>query len=297
MDWKESCRVRLREHLDPRGDLAPPWERFPDYERHTMGWRMGAGEDWLGLWGVFLEQLAPDLETRVAYLRRHPPAPVSWADAVCRVLYPTEGGDGESDDEESDDEESDDEESDDEDGDQDEPAVTAERRAALLEQGFIASDVAFTTWLGQQEGVRWPWERNETPEDAARYDTRALWFWSRQVAALRSAGGWTPPVVPDRWRACARALESGDAGPVDPRPGLGSLALFLCAGHVRAPWELGLDLADFADSFDHDMGYVDAFRLWGMSVFDDARQLRRYLDAARAPSEWSAWAEEQFPVD
>ncbi|WP_434041375.1 MULTISPECIES: hypothetical protein [Sorangium] len=278
MDWKESCRARLREHLDPRGDVAPPWERFPDYERHTMGWRMGAGEDWMGLWGVFLEQLAPDLETRIAYLRRHPPAPMSWADAVHDVLYPTERSEDDSDDE-------------------DDPTATAQRRAALLEQGLIASDVAFTTWLGQQKDVRWPWERGATPEDAARYDTRELWFWSRRIAALRSAGGWKPPIVPETWRACARALESGDAGPVEAHRGLSSLARFLCAGDVKAPWQLGLDLADFADSFDDDMGYVDAFRLWGMSAFDDAHQLRRYLEATRAPSDWRAWAEEQFPLD
>ena len=101
MDWKDSCRSRLREHLDPHGDLAPPWERFPHYERYTIGWRMGSGEDWLGLWSVFLEH----------------------------------------------------------------------------------------------------------------------------------------------------------------------------------------------------MGYVDAFRLWGMSAFDDAHQLRRYLEATRAPSDWEAWAADQFPVD
>ncbi|XYH93539.1 hypothetical protein ACMHYB_37590 [Sorangium sp. So ce1128] len=278
MDWKESCRSRLREHLDPRGDLAPPWERFPDYERHTIGWRMGAGEDWIGLWGVFLEQLARDPETRIAYLRRHPPAPVSWADAVHEVLYPTERGE-------------------DDDGDEDDPAAAAQRRSALLAQGLIASDVAFTTWLAQQQGVRWPWQHNDTPEEAARYSTRELWFWSRQVAELRRGSGWAPPAVPGGWRACAHALESGDAGPVDPRQGLLTLARLLCAGHVKAPWQLGLELADFADSYDDDMGYVDAFRLWGMSAFDDACQLRRYLEATRAPSDWEAWVAEQLPVD
>ncbi|WP_437826943.1 hypothetical protein [Sorangium sp. So ce1153] len=278
MDWKESCRSRLREHLDLRGDLAPPWERFPDYERHTIGWRMGAGEDWMGLWGVFLEQLGRDPETRIAYLRRHPPAPVSWADAVHRVLYPAEEGD-------------------DDDGDEDDPAAAAQRRSALLGQGLIASDVAFTTWLGQQRGVRWPWEHHDTPEGAARYDTRELWFWSRQVAALRGSGGWAPPAVPGGWRACASALESGDAGSVDPRHGLLTLARLLCAGDVKAPWQLGLALADFADSYDDEMGYVDAFRLWGMSAFDDAHQLRRYLEATRAPSDWEAWVADQLPVD
>ncbi len=278
MDWKESCRSRLRDHLDPRGDLAPPWERFPDYERYTIGWRMGAGEDWLGLWSVFLEQLASDLETRIAYLRRHPPAPVSWADAVYDALYLATQGD-------------------DEELEEEDLTVLAQRRSALLAQGLIASDVAFTTWLSQQNVVTWPWERSATPEIAARYSTRDLWFWSRQVADLRKGSGWTPPAVPKTWQACALAVEIGDAGAVDPRRGLRALAQFLCAGHVKAPWQVGLDPTDFADTFDEDMGYVDAFRLWGMSAFDDAHQLRRYLDATRLPSEWEAWVAEQILVD
>ncbi|WP_437585806.1 hypothetical protein [Sorangium sp. So ce1000] len=278
MDWKESCRARLREHLDVHGDIAPPWERFPDYERTTIGWRMGAGEDWLGLWSVFLEQLAPDRETRIAYLRRHPPAPISWAGAVYKVLYPPD-------------------QADDEDGDEEDPTAAASERSALLEQGLIAVDVSFSTWLSQQDGVRWPWESYATPEKAARYNTREFWFWSRQVAELRRGEGWVPPAVPEGWRACAPALASGDAGPVDPRDGLLSLARLLCAGDVKAPWQLGLELADFADSFDDDMGYVDAFRLWGRSAFDDAHQLTRYLEATGVPPGWEAWIAEHFPID
>jgi hypothetical protein len=287
MDWKENCRARLREHLDVHGDIAPPWERFPDYERYTLGWRMGSGEDWLGLWGVFLEQLAPDRETRIAYLRRHPPAPISWAGAVHKVLHPTERADGEDEGDEGDEAE----------GDEDDPIAAASRRSALLEQGLIASDVSFSIWLGQQDGVCWPWESYPTPEEAARYNTREFWFWSRQVAELRRGDGWTPPAVPEGWRACASALASGDAGPIEPRDGLLALARLLCAGHVKAPWQLGLELTDFADSFEDDMGYVDAFRLWGMSAFDDAHQLRRYLEATRVPPGWEAWIAEHFPVD
>lgn len=279
MDRRESNRARLQEHLDAHGDLAPPWERFPDYEHHTIGWRMGHGETWLGMWSVFLDQLAPDLETRIAYLRRHAPAPFTWADSVHRVLHPEDN------------------EEDDDDSDDDDSTVATERRAALLSQGLIASDVAFTTWIAQQEGVRWPWERHETPEDAARYDTRELWFWSRQIATLRSAKDWTMSPAPEAWQSCVRAVESGDAGPIDPVQGLLSLALMLSAGEVTAPWQLGLSPADFVDSFEMDMSYADAFRLWGMSAFDDAPQLRRYLDTTRVPPVWEPWIAEHFPLD
>lgn len=286
MNWKESCRARLPKHLDAQGDLAPPWQAYPTYERYSMGWRMGAGEDWMGLWHVFLEQLSPDFETRLAYLRRHPAAPVSWADAVHDVLFPVARHDDD-----------DDQEYDEDDTEDTANEVTAERRASLLNQGLIASDVAFATWLTRQTGVRWPWTYSETPRDAARYWTRELWFWSRQIAGLRSAGAWSLPPIPDSWQTCAAALETGNPGSLELREGLLSLAHMLCAGTVIPPWQLGLDTADFADSFDDDMGYVDAFRLWGMSAFDDAEHLQRYLEQTNAPTSWRAWIDRELPVD
>jgi hypothetical protein len=274
MDSKAFYRTRLPEFLDRNGDLAPPWERFPTYERYTIGWRMGAGEDWLCLWAAFLDGLAPDYDTRLAYLRRHPPSPVSWADAVHRVLHPGSPHPEREGDEEAD----------------------ADQRAVLLRAGLIASDVAYPTWLSQQQGVRWPWEFADTPETAARHWTRGLWFWSRQVAGLRAGPGWTPPAVPETWQSCAEPLRTGEVGAPDLRHGLLALAQMLAAGRVVPPWQLGLTLADFADTFADDMGYVDAFRLWGMSAFDDREQLKRYLAATDAPSVWEQWTAERFLI-
>jgi hypothetical protein len=77
---------RLAEHLDANGDLAPPWAEFPSYERYTIGWRMGYGEDWLGYLHVFLDRLGPKRETREAWLRRHPPAPYTWANWIAQLF-------------------------------------------------------------------------------------------------------------------------------------------------------------------------------------------------------------------
>lgn len=277
MNHREYARAHLAEHLDAHGDLAPPWEAFPTYERMTIGWRMGAGEAWLGFWGAFAEQLDPSFDARLAYLKRHAPAPVSWAASVFRVLHPAAA---------------------DEDLDDDADAArAAERRAELYRLELIGSDVAFATWLGQQRGVRWPWDDGETPEDAARYRTRDLWFWSRQVGGLRAGPGWRAPAVPEAWQACAAPLADGLAGELELDRGLLSLARMLSAGSVSAPWQLGLRLDDFADSFELDMGYVDAFRLWGMAAFDDREHLQRYLDATAMPPPWASWIADHFFVD
>jgi hypothetical protein len=232
---------------------------------------MGSGEDWMGYWRVFLKGLGESYESRLAYLRRHPPAPVVWADMVYRVLHPSAN-------------------------DRPEEAEEAERREELYDLGLIDTDVAYRTWRSQQSGVWLPWEYAETPETAARYHTRDLWFWSRQVADLRGSSCWEPPTVPGGWEACATELATGQVGTLDPTAGLLSLARSLSAGRVVAPWQLGLKPADFADTFDDDMGYADAFRLWGMSAFDDGQQVRAYLAQTTAPAEWVRWCDEHFPL-
>ncbi len=89
-DWREAARARLPGELNAQGDLVPPWAKYPTYERYTIGWRMGGGESWLGYWHLFREALPRDEATRLAYLRRHPPAPICWADHVWHTLYPDE---------------------------------------------------------------------------------------------------------------------------------------------------------------------------------------------------------------
>jgi hypothetical protein len=275
MDQQQCSRDRLAEHLDGNGDLPPPWERFPNYERYTIGWRMGAGEDWLSYWHVFLDALAPDFEVRLAYLRRHPPAPVNWADHVYAVLHPSvRDSDNEGDD-----------------------SGETQRRAELLQLGLIASDAAYPVWLRQQQGVRWPWEYGETPETVARYWTRDFWFWSRQVAGLRVADDWKQPTVPEGWEPCAEPLATGLVRTPDLRRGLLTLAQMLAAGRVVPPWEFGLGIDTFAGSFELDMGYTDAFRLWGMSAFDDREQMQSLLGDSGPPASWHTWVSEHFYFD
>jgi hypothetical protein len=114
---------------------------------------------------------------------------------------------------------------------------------------------------------------------------------------LRADPTWEPPAVPARWQHCEAALRTGEVRSPDLSKGLQTLTQMLAAGHVTPPWRLGLTLDDFADSFEDDMGSVDAFRLWGMSSFDDHQQLQHYLTATEAPEIWEGWSVEHFLWD
>lgn len=272
----------LAEHLDARGDLAPPWEEFPDYERHTIGWRMGSGESWLEFFRLFLDRLPTDFDTRLAYLQRHAKAPYNWSDWVYAVLYP--------------DAPDDDEDDDDDDGER-ERQRKRERRQKLIEMGLVASDIAYFTWRAKQESIVWPWQDVETPQEAARYRTRDLWFWSRHLAELRAQNNLPAFDAPTEWQEIGEIVRTGNTISLPPSEGLLSLVRCFAAGNVVAPWQIGLVPADFKDSFDMNMGYADAFRLWGMSVFDDQPMIDRYTESTRMPDAWKEWMKGQFWLD
>jgi len=63
---------------------------------------------------------------------------------------------------------------------------------------------------------------------------------------------------------------------------------------VVAPWQAGLAVDDFSDSYEIGMGYVDAFRLWAGAAFDDAPTLERYLADAAMPAAWRPWVDAQL---
>lgn len=262
MSWRDYYLEHLDEQLDAHGDIAPPWAKFPDYERYTIGWRMGSGESWLCFVSVFLDRMGDQPGVREAYLRRHPPAPYTWANWVQSVL-------GERD------------EDDDDDDDDTDALVDLEAR------GLIAVDAAFRCWCGQNPGPNWPWQWSAKLLDAARYRTRELSFWSRQLTLAAPPN--LPTELPRGWDPVLDVLR-GAKPEVDLAHGLVSLATFLARGWPPAPWACGLELSSFEDSFELDMGYADAFSLWLGSAFDDRPTLTRYLATqAEPPEPWREW--------
>lgn len=255
---------------DQQTDMVPPWEMFPTYERYTIGWRMGTGEQYRYEWHDFISKLPKDYASRLAYLRRHRPAPLNWGEAVLAVLYPKARPSRNRD-------------------------CSPKETRKLLELGLVEQDVAYHTWLAQQSAIAWPWLLSvaETPEEAARYRTREFWFFSRQLSAARRLGECKIDSVPAGWQSVESELRTGCLGDIDLSHGLQALARMLCAGTLQAPWELSPTLDNFADSFEMDMGYTDAFRLWLMCAFDDGLLLGQMFPTTGIPGDWAAWLKEQ----
>lgn len=270
MSWKTHYIERLATQLDPQGDIVPPWAYLPEVERYSIGWRMGYGEDWMGYWSVFLDQLPSDHTTRLEYLRRHAVAPISWADGVYCVLNAEFEREGE---------------------------LTPQQLDGLYKLGVIGSDVAFGTWCARADGIESPWDGTGSFEHAARYNTRTFWFWSRHVSALRQAGKLDDVELPPSWSALEPALRSGALGEIDPVYGLRALALMFVAGRVLPPWQVGLLPDSTQGNFDMDMGYAEAFSLWAMSAFDDAEHLARYTEqVGGVPQAWTSWYTEHVTI-
>ncbi len=257
------------DYADESADIPPPWQQFPTYERYSIGWRMGVGEECLIVWHAFLDTL-DSTDLREAYLRRHDPAPVSWAGVVYEVLHPSEPDYWDS-----------------------AAGVRKARVAEVVALGFARSDAAFHSWQKSEPDYR-PWECHTTPEEAARYGTRAFWFWSRREADRSSDTDYQPPVLPRSWTRFKRDFEHSTTTAPSIRKGLQTLARMLLVGSVTPPWELGLGPEDANDSFESDMNYVDAYRLWGHSCFDDSTQRDEFLLADSIPTEWQEWCHNNF---
>ena len=252
----------LKHHLNTHVDVAPPWTRFPTYERYTIGWRMGAGEDYIHLWHAYVGTLSTR-DALLTHLRRHGPAPMTWGDMIGWKLYP--------------------------DADHGDAVPMPE----LLELGLVASDAALDQFAGSlargdQRDPTWTW--HESPEQAARYLTRELGLHARHHHERRAPRTFVDAAdLAPGWAHMVDALNSGELPPLDTTQGLASLAIACAANHVPGPWTLGMSLGDYEDSFDMDMNYVDAFRLWLMSCVDDLEQLDRLLGPDEVPEDWRAW--------
>jgi len=69
----------VAKELAEHGTFVPPWVKYPDIPRRSIGWRMGSGEWYLWMWQLWWKSL--DAAARAAYLARWTPeAPPAWSD-------------------------------------------------------------------------------------------------------------------------------------------------------------------------------------------------------------------------
>ena len=55
--------------------LNPPWEKYPEIEHDSIGWRMGYGEDYISQWGVWYHGLSDSGKRKY---RAMYPEPADW---------------------------------------------------------------------------------------------------------------------------------------------------------------------------------------------------------------------------
>ena len=274
-EMKEWMKEEIAKHIDNNGDIEPPWARFPDYTRYSIGWRMGAGESWMDMWLAWLETLPTDLATRRAYLERYPAAPFNWSTLVQSVLSP-----------------------DDDNGDALNGDISTKQ---LVAWGLVAHDVAFSSWqrhiLECAEGLA---KAHKTPNLAARYSTRALGFLMRYGVEKREAGEFeewfvTLPTFHEEWSKLFHAWSLG-VPRYFPKLEKGyrrlifEMAVF---GEARPPWLFDLEPDTYTDDIEMSIDYTDAWALWLDNAFDDFQSLYAYFERyGGLPEEWDEVVDE-----
>ncbi len=68
--------------------LLPPWLAYPEIERHSIGWRMGGGEDYMGKWHRWYQKLPAKKSDEYRQLFPEPPTWKGfWNDTDERTCY------------------------------------------------------------------------------------------------------------------------------------------------------------------------------------------------------------------
>ena len=55
-------------YLKDKKLMPPPWLAYPEIERYSIGWRMGYGEDYIGRFFSWLEDISSEELVSCAYL-------------------------------------------------------------------------------------------------------------------------------------------------------------------------------------------------------------------------------------
>ncbi len=261
--------------MSAANELPPPWAKHPEIPAGSIGWRMGYGEGFLVQWHEWLAQQPTDRELRAAYLRRHAPAPRTWAQSVAYVLEP-------------------DREDDDDEGDEDDD----ELQDALVAEGLVGDDVAMAAWEAiHGEAPEAPWAMHwhgGKLDSAARYGGRELTFFARWCAKRRSddrLAAWlrSVPSPGPAWKPMGHAVRHGTPpSGWSPASAWQRLGVLLAAhGEAPPPWVLGESPDSIGKPHDDHSSYADTWCSWHYDAFDDRKTWRAYLERhGGIPTAW-----------
>ncbi|WP_040480269.1 hypothetical protein, partial [Longispora albida] len=87
---REMLDAEVGRQLAAHGQVQPPWRAYPDYERYSIGWRMGNGEWHMMTWGHWWQAAFPGEPERLAFFRAEPP-PAEWLDWAAYQIWPDLG--------------------------------------------------------------------------------------------------------------------------------------------------------------------------------------------------------------
>lgn len=301
------------------GELEPPWARFPWISRYSIGWRMGMGESYSMLWSDFAEKITTPDEA-LAYLRRHPPAPRTWADTVAHWLGQIERDQAEADERDADDDEDldddddlydedlDDDDADFDDEDHEEMQDTADEVhwiPILLRERLVIDDAAYPVFVRNARAANptghlpapWADDDESTPESALRYSARELGWWARWLFEERidfSAYLATQPSPPEAWQPVVESISSqpSSAAPVSSTlwrtldgGAVSLLPAMVQLGALPPPW-LG-DHPPIADiEWEDDSDDRHRWAWWVFDTFEDTASWRAYLERWPPPPAW-----------
>lgn len=298
------------------GELQPPWAHLPWISRWSIGWRMGTGEDYAMMWSDFSDEKIHGLTEALAYLRRHPRAPRTWADWLAYWLSDVErraeleaddDGDDNDDSDDSDDEAADEmfTEGDDDveldlygfdDDDDEDDEETAYWLAFVDAEGLTGDDVAYAVFVRNalaKGGMTAPWTwrgASDGPDPALRYSARELGWWARWVAqecADLAAYLASQAAPPPSWADTVAAIASRQASPwLTLTSGAVSLIPAMTLdGALPPPWTGGHPPIDDVD-WEDDADDRHRWAWWVFESFEDAASWRAYLDRWPPPPPW-----------
>ena len=75
-EYENWIKETIAKELTPQGDLLPPWQRYPEIQNGSIGWRMGYGEAYMIAWDKWASQI--NQEQLIEYFKKYAPIPVEW---------------------------------------------------------------------------------------------------------------------------------------------------------------------------------------------------------------------------